>query len=487
MPRIRLPVVHPYGKKEGEDLLSGEFHPRGPWSLNTMAYDINGRACLTQRPPIQTVEDASSEGAGNGAISLAVWYASNNSTYIVNNGIVYRDSYANNLGNLGNIAQVSMYENDTHVLILSTANTVGLWQVDKLTDVITQVVDPDFPVGLAKGLVVLDGFVFVLQSAGATVFHSDLDDALSWSALATVVAEREASRGVCIEKHHDHIVVFTERTIEFFYNAANPTGSVLARRQDLMYNTGIGFVVPAVDRIEDTIYFIGNVGDNRGVYRLKDFRLEKISNSYVDVFLTEGVNIELNAFSCAGREWVSIRPNFTTVLGPAGTNRSLVYDVDKNHWGQVWQFPGNLFISEVTLNSNFGFFAGVLNNGDTFSWDTITRFRGQDVDVNSNGINISMEMYTELFDADNSLGKSQMRLDLVAQASDNVGATQNFTLRWSDDDYETFTTGKVVNLLGKRRTNRGGLFNRRAYLIEYSDIDKVWVEALDLYYKQHHN
>ena len=80
---------------------------------------------------------------------------------------------------------------------------------------------------LAAGLVVLDQTMYVLDTQG-TVWGSAIGNALDWTdALNYITAEKEEDAGVAISKHYDHVVVFGTRTIEFMYDAGNPTGSPL--------------------------------------------------------------------------------------------------------------------------------------------------------------------------------------------------------------------------------------------------------------------
>jgi len=130
---------------------------------------------------------------------------------------------------------------------------------------------------LIRGGAYLDGYLFVADDNGQ-IHNSNLNDITTWTALDFITAEREPDRGVYLGKHKDNIIYIGTRTIEFFYNAGNATGSPLARRQDVSYRVGTAFPNSVVEA-GDILYFAGTDAEGtQAIYKLENFQLSVISD-----------------------------------------------------------------------------------------------------------------------------------------------------------------------------------------------------------------
>ena len=97
-----------------------------------------------------------------------------------------------------------------------------------------------------------------------------------------------------------------------------------------------------------------------------------------------------------------------------------------------------------------------------------------------NGVPFQVYLRTGEFDAGNNRRKFFGRLDVIGDK--NVGTP---TISWTDDDYQTFTTGRTVDM----NTNRPALFRcgsarRRAFVYDQTDTNPIRVEALEQQYEQ---
>ena len=160
---------------------------------------------------------------------------------------------------------------------------------------------------LAKGFVYLNGRGYVLTTTG-DIYNSNEGDLGTWNALNVINAERDFDGGQFIAKHHDNIVVFGERSIEFFYDNGNPTASPLTRRHDIFYNIGL---VGEVTKIEDTLYFVGvSEGSDFALYTCNNFDIKKISderiNSKIEALALGSRPLTLSGFSMEARHLVHI-------------------------------------------------------------------------------------------------------------------------------------------------------------------------------------
>lgn len=194
----------------------------------------------------------------------------------------------------------------------STAGTYdgSLWYMTSPTVAPTRITDVDAPgnngQSLIRGGVSLDGYFFAADIDG-NIHNCDLDDITAWNALNYVVAEREPDVGVYLGKHKDHVVYYGTRAMEFFYNAANVSGSPLSRRNDIFHNIGC-YHPNAILELGDITYFIGkdNSG-NAGLYVLDGFRPTPVPLSpivsdaikgleYADPAISDATNLQQDVY-----------------------------------------------------------------------------------------------------------------------------------------------------------------------------------------------
>src|SRR5690606_22229362 len=157
------------------------------------------------------------------------------------------------------------------------------------------------------GVVSLHGYFFIIgnhaaenamDSSYSRIYNSDLGDPSSWTSTNFIAS---ASPGFLkhIAEHHDHIVAFGEASIDFYYDAGNPTGSPLKLRQDINYNVGLVDQTQDADsggdnshstvvKYGDILFFLGRPHRGAiGVYAMKNFQLDRISTPAIDRALND--------------------------------------------------------------------------------------------------------------------------------------------------------------------------------------------------------
>ncbi len=169
--------------------------------------------------------------------------------------------------------------------------------------------------------VFLDGYLFIAShkdEASQRIYNSTLGNPEEWLAGANFIdAEMTGDSIVTLAKHHNHIVAFGRDSIEFFYNSANEVGSPLSRQagyaQNIgMYDQGVieQYSYPS-DRsfieINDDIYFLAARNNNLlGLYRLRKFAVEKVSDAVLDDKLRRTRYNRLQKFDLNGEHVVLI-------------------------------------------------------------------------------------------------------------------------------------------------------------------------------------
>ena len=473
---------------------------------------------VTQRPSIDITEDSTSIGLNDRARGIYYW-EQNTKLYIVHDNDVYpANQSATALGQItAGTERVTMLETigTPRMVILDAENDEG-WVVstaESLTQISTAGAGTydHFPTEICHGGTILDGYLFVMDEDGI-IYNSDVDDPTTFNALSFLEAERDNDKGVYLGKHHDHVVAFGTRTIEFFYDAGNATGSPLNRRTDVSYNIGCADGLGVWEN-GDIIYFIGsNSSGQLQVYKLENFQVTPISNDSMNSYITQGLtqsglNVVMNGLSAMGKDTL-LMTVYTLVGSPTAITPKITisFDTASGLWG-FWKtslnshttFPVMAWTKRTggqsaTLRARTG--EGILYNGDVIAIndklipvDTSLASDGvysdgvYDDDIYSTGAsdvgtNISIVIRTGLQDGGTSAYKFQNRLTLNLESTDS---TQTVTIKESDELADNFSTGNEIDISQMRKEiHQGGRFVKRNYQLEYNGSEQIFVEYLDV-------
>lgn len=444
---------------------------------------------VTQRPGVLMLEDASDKVSTRTGRGIYYWDTTG-SLYFVNGNTLYRNTYSNPIGTLDDNTQRVYLVALGDYLVVTSPQSGTAWVVTP-ENTVTKITDPDFPTTLAGGAVTLDGYLFVMDTE-ATLYQSDRDDPTSWNALNFITAEREPDGGVFLAKHHNSLVAVGTRTVEFFYDAANPQGSVLNRRDDVFFSLG------AVDHNGyaengDSLIFVGN--DRSGslsVYLLADLTLTKISTPVVDSYLTDSYYNRGKGFLCAIQGALGKTFYCVTTTTPDNSDTTLVYDVEAQLW-YVWdtQILNHSDLSLVgTTVAEFP--CSLMRNGDRVRLsynDTTADYTVSSYYVeqgyleegylsdgtSANQSPILMECVTYPVDSGSRTYKFMHSVELV---NNNQSDPASMTLGITDDNYNSYREYPLP-LMGRRKLSRLGRYSNRALRLKYSGAVPLQLSFLE--------
>ena len=458
---------------------------------------------LTQRPSVDIFEDAGTFIADTKGRGIFYWEATD-ALYMVNNGTLYKDSQSNVLSTAltSGVRKCTFQVLDDTLILIDPENN----QAFTITsgDTVTEITDTDFPskqipaIGLADGGVSLDGYLFVMGEDGV-IYNSDNGAPSSWSALGYVGTDREPDAGVYLGTHHDNLAALGASSIEFFYNASNPVGSSLARRQDVAYNIGCSSG-ESVWEEGDRMFFVGvNYSGALGVYTLENFQVRKVSSSTIDSFLTQA--IVKDGFSTVGCG-LSAGGHIFYLLTICSTPDSksahitLVFDDSTGLWGE-WDLDVNDLdkFPLIAWTKRGGSIErpgeGILINGDMLTLnddlnpqDTLLGSNyiedgyieaGYYESADENGTPIVLKARTGMMGGGNQYKFPKS----VRHISDQTESAQNLTVRWASER-NSFNTGRTLDMSNNNKLTRLGRFIRRNHEIEYSGTEPVRLEALEI-------
>jgi len=360
-------------------------------------------------------------------------------------------------------------------------NGSELWYHVVGSGVSTKVVDADYPVSTYPTIVFLDGYLFVIKKDTGDIYNSDLDTPSSWTAGNYITAEISPDLAIALAKVKNYLICFGRDGIEFFYDGANPTGSPLSRNES--YYKAVT-LTSNVCSIGDSLFFTASAkNQSQRIYRLDGESLTVISNSWVDRMLeSAGLNaINSNGISLAQGFSLTVLGHHFYVFTLSSSNLILVYDIDTKFWYKwSWldEFDAERSIQAVwSVNSIFQKFPYIAFNAKTL----ISQF--DNVLYQDFNENFTCSYTTTDYDSDTFNWKTCSRVGMYCDYPATGGTDTYVQVSWSDDDGNTFSTPRNLNVHSSNPyITQCGRFRSRNWRFEYTDNYpfRMWGITMDL-------
>ena len=251
---------------------------------------------------------------------------------------------------------------------------------------VTQITDADYPSNTTRGCAFLDGRFFVMSPNG-DISQSALENAAPWAALEFIGSQIEPDQGVYLAKHNNYLAAYKLYSTEFFYDAANSTGSILAPVQNAAFKVGCASDA-SVKEMAGTVVWMGQTRDGfgRGIFRLNGTAPEKISTPQIDKILNADSLATVYSWSA------NVGSHLLYGLTLVTTGITLVYDFTT----QLWSFFTYLTSSGVTKTVTAVTAAGVATSAaHGYSDGDITLIAATNADFN--GWHVVTDVTTNTF------------------------------------------------------------------------------------------
>ena len=420
---------------------------------------------INSRPGTSYVSSGGAVGAGRGIVNF------NGSLFTVIGSAIYRNgvSMGVTLGTSTGRCGFTQF-NGTYTSLILLDGVKG-WEI-KLDNSITQITDLDFPTPHVPFPVFIDGYLLVAKAGTDDLYNSDQNTALSWTPGSFITAELYPDSIVALAKNNNYCYTIGANTIEFFYDAGIASGSPFQRNDAAVQQMGC----PAPNTVVETdkeVIFVGSTG-NGGftVWTLDGFNPKEVGYpSLRECLDAEGANIANATAYCiraSGHKWYILQL----------TSRTWVYDLNERLWHEwtygdaTTKFPFNFGCDGGTgaaqlLHDSNGNVVALL---ETIATDQIT---------SSAGIPIYCELTTCKQDMDSINRKDCLRLTMLGMAP-QVGNTP-MTIQYSDDDYQTWSNARTLNINGTLSSiTQLGKFRRRAWKFTYNQPYPIFFEGYEL-------
>ena len=361
-----------------------------------------------------------------------------------------------------------LYDNGT-VKIVGTDGTAvtGIVTIDNTNTVVTSA-DVDLPAHKPYP-VYLDGYLFISEVNTANIWNSDLNDPLLYTAGTFISTEMEADHIIRIAKINNYLIAFGKTSIEYFWDAANPAPDSPLQRNDTPIK--INAYLAGLALYGNTIYYIGvDEGGQPDVFMLKDFKIESVG--------TPTISRYLNTVTDSIDTWIGAVISYqghTFYVVNAGSGKSWSIDLDEHLVARLSFQTNSTFNLLYATNIATGTTAKsyfVLNTNDS------TVYKFDESVYQDNGVNFNCVFTTEASDFGTMNRKTMKRFSIIG---DRPTANSNITVQWSDNDYQSFNTGKTINLnQDLPSTYQLGSFRQRIFKLTYTDNYPMRVQEIEV-------
>ncbi len=355
--------------------------------------------------------------------------------------------------------------NNTYLVLLD--GTKGYYI--STTNTVTEITDAQFPTPHQVTPVFLDGYLFVISDIGE-IYNCDVGDITAWQATNYIIPESFPDAGIAIARQNNMVVAFSELSVEYFYDAANASGSPLSPADQYVKQYGLAST-GSIAQHESTLFFVAkSQAGNAFVVAHEGTKETPISTPAIDRILNEeGVDI-VDVWGYLIR---SVGHVFY-VLNLPTQSRTLVYDITSQYWFEWnWQDPSDVqgvFPMIQEMECQGGLY--LLHQTDGYIYElTGTAYQ----DGHSKPINVSIQ--TSRFDGDTAKVKFLSKLEIIG---DRQTSTSNVSVYWSDDDYQSWSSARTVDMDERTYLYRCGSFRRRAFLLTHTANTPLRLESLEL-------
>lgn len=311
--------------------------------------------------------------------------------------------------------------------------------------------------------VFLDGFLFLCKTNTANIYNSNLNDPLNYTAGSYTTAETFPDNILKITRLNNYILAFGTSSLEYFYDAATPTGSPLLRYDApvklLGYRGGLA-------HWGNKLIFVGDTDTtSTEVILLDDLKMETLGKPPIRRLAESNPAISGAMISFSGHDF------YVVTVG------SLTYMVDvltklwtRLKYKQSSSFP-ILFATIVPIN-NTG--CSVFWTKDNFklSYFNADVFYDDSVDFTP-----TIVTDTETFDSH----KHKFGGRLFVYADRPTDSNIFVDISWSDDDYQTWSVPRRVFLNQESPLlTQLGSFRRRAHKIVHTGFARMRIRYLEM-------
>lgn len=451
------------GASSTKDQLFVNFFPENKKGIGGPKYFLEQRGGLVYL----FAATGTPSGAGRG-----IYYWNGSAFFVVGNQLYRNGLPIQALTTTSGTVGFTEFANGTNQKYLVVLDGISGWVID-VSNTVVQITDADFPSPHVVQAGYIDGYLVVAKSGTADLYNCNLENPLLWTAGDFISAETFPDTVVAVCRQNNYIVALGQQTIEYFYDNGVFPGTPLARNAAALHQIG----TPAPDtmaQIEEQVVFVGQTQTGgRTVWLMTGFTPNEIGTEPIRQSLDhEGSNISNAKAYCIrskGHKFYVL--NLTSV--------TWVFDFDTQMWHQWADCTG---LSKFNGDYACDYYTGspLILDRSNFLVYSLTEGVSTDSTSSTTTSNLTSIAISEKMDFDNMNQKFMHRLSVVCDVPAGNNAT-SCTVSYTDDDYQTYSTGRVVPISTTMTSiTQLGMFRRRAFKLTYSGAYPMRLEGLEL-------
>jgi len=415
------------------------------------------------------------------------WEENNTVYYVSGNTLYYSD--LSGLGGTALIPSISTASTKCGFVEFRSATNglffcdgISAWTISS-TNVVVEITDVGFPSPHQPTPVYMDGYVFLLDADGR-IHNSgfnvdDAPDPTVWPG-DFITPEMYPDKAIALSRQANQVVAVGTYSVEFFYDDATETGSPLARTSQATLQTG-SHHSDSVASVDGLLMFVAS-SKSGGIFvaaveslRLRpvsDEAINRILEGYIYQYGTSGINFTSSFVRTDG--------HFLYILNVVNTSdksilRTLVYDVVEKMWHE-WSGI-DAFLSADRLGTTI-----IQDRETSYLYYLDQRARADKIAPNTpNGTPFTVTIQTAIYDGGGYDRKFCRKLYLVGDFTVSFEGADSFvTVQWSDDDYNTWSSARTLNLNARGLLTQCGAFRRRAFKIIQTNTQPLRLDSIEM-------
>ena len=461
---VRVPLLGSFTNRNYATTKDQRFINIFPETRKVEAIE-NTKIFLNKRPGL-TVYKTVPTGEGRGIVYF------NGKFYYVIGNTVWEDgpTPTNKITLTGSTGVVGMQVANSSIIgdYLFICDGTGGWYINT-SGTATHIVDADFPNPHLPVPTFIDGYI--LLAKGSDIYNCVLDTPSSWDPSEFISAEMFPDPLRALARQNNQVVALGNSSIEFFYDAANVSGSPLSRNEATAIQMGTASPYAIYQNEKYCIYVSQSDSGGRAVWLIDGTTPKRVSDEFIDRILDKETNIgQVTGFGFRTMGHLFYLLNLPTL------DRTLVYDTDEKLWHEWSTNTGDglhhVFSCAHMADDGTGKAYLIDSNGGNIYYVNPQAY----TDANS----IIVDVYTNKYDFDTYKRKFFYSCLVVG---DSYDSTNNMNIRWTDDDYKTWSAYRTVDMSDSWPSiPRLGCSRRRAFNLNHTDNLPLRLESLELTY-----
>lgn len=261
------------------------------------------------------------------------------------------------LGIIPGVGRVQMTHNQFktgYQVLVENGQGGGGYVYNTVDDTFAKITDEGYPGSISSDY--LDSYLLGVEPLGRFWFHSNLADATDYNTLDRYEAEAAPDKIVGLAVSQFEVVVFGQRTIEFFFDAGGQTGTFQNRRQSITRGCASRHTI---QKLDNTLFWLG---DDGVVYRMEGYAARPVSTRALEKAISGYNWAEAIAFT-----WEDRGHKVYYLTFPDG--QTFGYDVVSGLWHRRESFGINRWRLSHTQKWGRDWYGGDFQNGRIWQLD----------------------------------------------------------------------------------------------------------------------